>query len=82
MTGGRKTGRSPPAAGSGVVFLDSVILFPRAHRMAAPAPSTPTANVEIVPDDDPHAGEDPAFLADTDKASSTLSLSSSVLNYQ
>jgi hypothetical protein len=58
--------------------------------MAAPAPSTapeepshgPAANVEILPDDDPHAGEDPAFLAGTDKVSSTLSLSSSVLNYQ
>jgi hypothetical protein len=60
--------------------------------MAAPAPSTATApeessrgltaSVEIVPDDDPHSGEDPAFLTETDAASSTQSLSSSILNYQ
>ncbi|RMJ22615.1 Methyltransferase [Aspergillus sp. HF37] len=58
--------------------------------MAAPAPSTapeeptrdPAAHIEIVPDDDPYAADDPSFLTDSDKASSTQSLSSSVLNYQ
>lgn len=59
--------------------------------MATPTPSTapdavpsqaPTANVVIVPDDDPRSGEEPAFLTESDAASSTLSLSSSVLNYQ
>ena len=39
-------------------------------------------NVEIVPDDDPNSSDDPAFLTATDAASSTQSLSSSVLNYQ
>ncbi|RMJ21174.1 Methyltransferase [Aspergillus sp. HF37] len=54
--------------------------------MAAPASSTapeePSRNIEIVPDDDPYSADDPAFLTDADKASSTQSLSSSILNYQ
>ena len=41
-----------------------------------------TANLEIVPDDEPYSSPEPAFLTDTDNASSTLSLSESVLNYQ
>ena len=50
----------------------------------APAAASrgPPADFEIVPDDDPHAGPEPAFLTETDVASSTQSLSSSVLNYQ
>ena len=36
----------------------------------------------IVPDENPHAGDDPAFLRETDAASSTQSLSSTVQNYQ
>ncbi|RMJ22774.1 Methyltransferase [Aspergillus sp. HF37] len=57
--------------------------------MAAPdsssAPKEPFQDpndVEIVPDDAPYSGEDPAFLTETDAASSTQSLSSSVLSYQ
>jgi hypothetical protein len=48
---------------------------------AAQPAQDPAANVEIVPDNDPYAN-DPAFLTESDKASSTQSLSSSVLNYQ
>lgn len=63
--------------------------LPESASMAAPAPSTaleqpsdhPAARAEIVPDDDPYA-DDPAFLTDSDKASSTQSLSSSVLSFQ
>ena len=36
----------------------------------------------IVPDENPHADDDPAFLSETDAASSTQSLTSSVQNYQ
>ncbi|RMJ22390.1 Methyltransferase [Aspergillus sp. HF37] len=43
-------------------------------------PVDPAAS--IVPDEDPYASSDPAFLTDSDAASSTQSLSSSVLNYQ
>lgn len=36
----------------------------------------------IVPDDNPYASDDPAFLTDSDSESATKSLSSSVLHYQ
>lgn len=36
----------------------------------------------IVPDDNPYASDDPAFLTDSDKESATKSLASSVLHYQ
>ncbi|RJE17737.1 Methyltransferase [Aspergillus sclerotialis] len=53
---------------------------------AAPAASTSPVehfhNATIVPDNNPYAGDDPAFLTDSDVASSTQSLTSSVLNYQ
>ncbi|RMJ24772.1 Methyltransferase [Aspergillus sp. HF37] len=49
---------------------------------AAAQPAPNAEHVEIVPDNDPYAAEDPAFLSATDAASSTQSLSSSVLNYQ
>lgn len=48
-----------------------------------PAPALVGSESAIIkPDDNPYASEDPAFLTDSDKASSTQSLSSSVLNYQ
>lgn len=50
-----------------------------ASTAAEQQPSNP--HVEIAPDDDPYSG-DPAFFTDSDGASSTQSLSSSVLNYQ
>lgn len=47
------------------------------------APEQPIDDAAAIkPDDDPYDGEDPAFLTDSDKVSSTQSLSSSVLNYQ
>lgn len=42
----------------------------------------PSDSTHIVPDDNPHAGDDPAYLTESDTASSTHSLSSSILNYQ
>lgn len=57
--------------------------------MAAPgsstAPKEPSRDpndVEIVPDEAPYASDDPPFLTETDAASSTQSLSSSVRSYQ
>ncbi|RMJ28404.1 hypothetical protein PHISP_00709 [Aspergillus sp. HF37] len=38
----------------------------------------PSGSAEIVPDDDPNSADDPAFLTETDAASSTQSLSSSM----
>lgn len=57
------------------------------HQFLPPTDSTIMAtpsdgSASIVPDENPYSGEDPAFLTDTDTASSTQSLSSSVLNYQ
>ncbi|RMJ27592.1 Methyltransferase [Aspergillus sp. HF37] len=57
------------------------------HQATPPPPkaagqSSQDPTLEIVPDDDPHSGEDPAFLTDSDAASSTQSLTSSVMNYQ
>ncbi|RJE25347.1 Methyltransferase [Aspergillus sclerotialis] len=45
-------------------------------------PSQPNYDEPIVPDENPHGYDDPAFLTESDVASSTQSLSSSVLNYQ
>lgn len=42
----------------------------------------PTESTHIVPDEDPDVDEDPAYLTETDAASSSQSLTSSVLNYQ
>lgn len=42
----------------------------------------PTDSTHIIPDENPHADEDPAYLTETDTASSNQSLTSSVLNYQ
>lgn len=53
---------------------------PSASTAAEPQPHD--ASAVIKPDDDPYSSEDPAFLTGTDAASSTQSLSSSVLNYQ
>ncbi|RJE21094.1 Methyltransferase [Aspergillus sclerotialis] len=50
--------------------------------MADSLPPREQNDVVIVPDDDPYAGDDPDFLTETDVASSTQSLSSSVLNYK
>ncbi|RMJ20852.1 Methyltransferase [Aspergillus sp. HF37] len=83
-----KVAAFPPPAWNWLSFLtlrcrdfgDSMADSSQPTAAAQPTPD-PAANVEIVPDNDPYAN-DPAFLTDTDKASSTQSLSSSVLNYQ
>ena len=42
----------------------------------------PDTTLYIVPDENPHSDNDPAFLTETDTASSNQSLSSSIMNYQ
>lgn len=54
-------------------------------ELSAPAATgrqLPDPAASIVPDENPYASDDPAFLTESDAASSTQSLSSSVLNYQ